>query len=206
MPSNTPPNPFDQAAVDKYLAEREAESVNKQRRAEQRAAELGDTPTPAEHDNEPGADNPAMAELGDSPTAEAVTMLNYWAAQGPEVYAEAVNAVLTGIAATASDLENANPADVDGIDSVLVAARLGKSVEKVGKALYNAGRGLLWVMVDMKNGKHTTPAGDKFTFKAGATVTRRVDYKQLETDYPEAYKAAVTTTRRDPNAPGTLTL
>ena len=199
-----PPNPFDPQEVQKYLDNKAAAEVEKTRRAEAQAQQ--DT---AEGDNYP----PAASVMGnadlvgaDSPAAEAVTMLNYWGAQGAEVYAEAVGAIIDAITATAAELDTVDTPELLDPDAVLVSARLGKSIEAAGKKLYNVGRTALWHIAGHKAGKHSTPGGDTYTFKAGARTSTRVDSKRLKAEYPEVYKEVSTVIPKPDNTPGTLYL
>lgn len=216
----TPPNPFDADAVAAYLAEREAKK-NAQGAAGP-AVTASVAPEPAEVPPSPqGAEQGAEASLGDhaldalntDPATEAVTMLDYWARRGPEVYAEAVTAIAAAIAETGAGLKAAVPEDADKLpestdaDAVLIATALGKQVADAGKALYDAGRRALWAYNGARPGKDiTTPSGRTFTFKAGPASSRSVKYTVLEEKYPEAYAAAVTVRPRPANAPGTLYL
>lgn len=200
--ANTPPNPFDAQEVQNYLDTKAAAEVEKTRRAEALA------------DKSPAAgDNDAAAVMGnadlmgaDVPAAEALTMLNYWGAQGPEVYAEAVGAIIDALTSTAAELEAVDTPELLDPDAVLVSARLGKSIEAAGKKLYYAGRTALWSVVGHKVGKHTTPGGEAFTFKSGAKTTTRVDSKRLKAEYPDVYDKVAKTTTNDPDKPGTLYL
>lgn len=200
--SPTPPNPFDPAEVQKYLDAKNAAEVEKNRRAEALADKK-----PAEGETSP-AEVMGNADLmgADSPAAEAVTMLNYWASQGPNVYAEAVGAIVDAVTSTAAELEGVDTSELLDPDAVVVSARLGKAVEAAGKKLYYAGRNALWAVVGHRVGKHTTPSGETFTFKSGAKTTTRVDRKRLKTEYPEVYAAVSKTTTNDPAKPGTLYL
>lgn len=54
-------------------------------------------------------------------------------------------------------------------------------------------------------GTHLTPGGAKFAF-ARPGARRSTDYKLLESDYPDAYSAAVSTSQPAPDAVGKLTL
>lgn len=193
--ANVPPNPFDQAGVDKYLADKTTAEVAKSRRAEQ-------APAPAV------LDNVAELETDTNPAVEATIMLNYWAERGPEAYAEAVGTIAAALEATAAELGEAAervPEHLDS-DAVLVSARLGKSIEAAGKKMYGASRAALWQLVDKTNGKHKTPGGESFTFKAGARSTTRVDSKLLKADFPDVYEKVAVTTTKDADAPGTLLL
>lgn len=198
----TPPNPFDPQEVQKYLDTKAAAEVEKTRRAEALADK-----TPAVGDSDPAAVMGNADLMGaDTPAAEAVTMLNYWAAQGAEVYGEAVGAIIDALTSTAAELEAVDTPELLDADAVVVSARLGKSIEAAGKALYYAGRTALWAVVGHRVGKHTTPGGEVFTFKSGAKTTTRVDSKRLKAEYPEVYAEVAKTTTNDPDKPGTLYL
>lgn len=198
----TPPNPFDPQAVQEYLDAKTAAEVEKSRRAEA----LADKST-AEGDSSAAAVMGDADLMGtDTPAAEAVTMLNYWGAQGPEVYAEAVGAIIDALTSTAAELEAVDTPELLDPDAVLISARLGKSIEAAGKKLYYAGRAALWEIVGRKAGKHTTPSGEGYTFKAGAKTTTRVDSKLLKADYPDVYDKVAKTTTKSDDTPGTLYL
>lgn len=191
--ANTPPNPFDQQAVDKYLADKEVAQAAKTKAVEDQAAEAVDTA--AELDEPPK-----------TPAHEALLMLNYWAEQGPEAYAEAVTTIAGAIMSTAEELAAVDDMTALGTDAVLVSARLGKSIEAAGKKLYYAGRTALWALVHGAVGKHTTAKGETFTFKSGAKSTTRVDSKLLKADFPDVYEKVATTTTKSADTPGTLYL
>lgn len=202
--ATTPPNPFDPQEVQKYLDRKAAAEVTKSRRAE----------ALAEEDNDPavGASNPAevmgRADLMGADTAadEAAEMINYWKSQGPEVYAEALGAILRDITTTASELEAVTSFQRVDKDAVLIHARLGKSIKDAGEKLYYAGRTALWEMVGRRVGKHATPSGETFRFKSGPQTTTRVDRKRLQAEFPEVYAEVVKTTHRDTDKPGNLYL
>lgn len=202
--ATTPPNPFDPQEVQKHLDRKAVAEVTKSRRAEALAEEGGD---PAS-----GSSNPAevmsRADLLGTDTAadEAAEMVRYWKEQGPEVYAEALGAIIQDITSTASDLEAVTPFQRVDKDAVLIHARLGKSIKAAGEKLYYAGRTALWEMAGHRNGKHSTPNGETFRFKAGPQTTTRVDRKRLQAEFPEVYAEVVKTTHRDPDAPGNLYL
>lgn len=206
--ATTPPNPFDPQEVQKYLARKDS-AVGSTNPAPAAAA------APTEDDSSPavGSTNPAVvmgrADLmgADTPAAEAATMLSYWAEQGPEVYAEAVGALIDGITSTAADELTAadEPSRLDP-DAVLTSTRLGKSIEAAGKKLYAAGRVALWQVAGRSPGRRTTPGGGKYTFKAPLLTRTRVDSTRLKAEYPDVYAAVATTTTASPDTPGTLYL
>lgn len=200
--SPTPPNPFDPAEVQKYLDTKAAAEVEKNRRAEALADKK-----PAEGETSP-AEVMGNADLmgADSPAAEAVTMLNYWASQGPNVYAEAVGAIVDAVTSTAAELEDVDTPELLDPDAVVVSARLGKAIQDAGKKLYYAGRVALWHIAGRSAGRHTTPGGATYRFKLGSRTTTRVNSKKLKADYPEIYKAVTTTTAKSDDTPGTLYL
>lgn len=200
--ANTPPNPFDPQEVQKYLDNKAAAEVEKTRRAEA----LADNKL-AEGDKDAAAVMGNADLMGaDTPAAEAVTMLNYWGAQGPEVYAEAVGAIIDALTSTAAELEAVDTPELLDPDAVLISARLGKSIEAAGKKLYYAGRTALWHIAGRSAGKHTTPGGEKYTFKAPTRTITRVDRKRLKTEFPDVYALVTVKTTKDDDTPGTLYL
>lgn len=200
--ATTPPNPFDPQEVQKYLDDKAAAEVEKTRRAEA----LADN-RPAEGNNDAAAVMGNADLMGaDNPAAEAVTMLNYWGAQGPEVYAEAVGAIIDALTSTAAELEGVDTPELLDPDAVLISARLGKSIEAAGKKLYYAGRTALWHIAGRSAGKHTTPGGEKYTFKAPTRTITRVDSKRLKAEFPDVYDKVTKTTTKDDDTPGTLYL
>lgn len=202
--ATTPPNPFDPQEVQKYLDRKNPAEVTKSRRAEELA---DDTSSPAVGSSSPAAVMGRADLIGaDTPAAEAVEMYNYWKAQGSEVYAEAVGAFIDAIASEAAVLDETPTVDRPDLDAVLTSSRLGKSIEAAGKKLYSAGRTVLWEMVRHQNGKHTTPRGETFRFKAGARTTTRVDHKRFRNKYPEVYAEVVKITEKSSNTPGYLYL
>lgn len=204
----TPPNPFDQEAVDAYLKAKADKA-----REDATPAPRADTPAPASGPST----KPTLTLPTDDPGVEAITMLNYWAERGADVYAEAVLTIANEVATSAGGLEaavNEGVAVADepsldelGADEVYQAARLGYGLREAGNALYLAARAALWQYVGKTPGKnYQVPSGGAFSFKAGAKTRRSTNYKVLEADYPEAYNAAVKVTATDPAAPGTLNL
>ena len=200
--ATTPPNPFDPQEGQKYLDDKAAAEVEKTRRAEA----LADN-RPAEGNNDAAAVMGNADIMGaDNPAAEAVTMLNYWGAQGPEVYAEAVGAIIDALTSTAAELEGVDTPELLDPDAVLISARLGKSIEAAGKKLYYAGRTALWHIAGRSAGKHITPGGEKYTFKAPTRTITRVDRKRLKTEFPDVYALVTVKTTKDDDTPGTLYL
>lgn len=200
----TPPNPFDPQEVQKYLDRKAADEVTKSRRAE----------ALAEADNDPAVESSNPAEVmgradlmgADTPTDEANEMVNYWKAQGPEVFTEAMEAIIGAIMSEAAELGDDRTVDRLDKDAVLVHARLGKSIKDAGEKMYYAGRTALWELVGRRVGKHATPSGETFRFKSGPQTTTRVDRKRLEAEFPEVYAEVVKTTHRDTDKPGNLYL
>lgn len=196
----TPPNPFDPQEVQKYLDRQAAAEVTKSRRAEALAAH---NTSPAVESSNP-AEVMGRADLmgADTPTDEANEMVNYWKAQGPEVYAEALGAILNDITSAAAELGDAG---LDP-DAVLASTRLGKSIKTAGDKLYSAGRIALWQVAGRSPGRRTTPGGGKYTFKAPRLTRTRVDSKRLKAEYPDVFAAVAKTTTAPADTPGTLYL
>lgn len=185
-----PPNPFDQAGVDKYLAAQAEKAAAKEQPATRSRVEL---PEPGTVVHSSGRDT--------DPAVEAQTMLDYWAGRGADVYADALGAIIASVQETAVDLEAAGTDD-EHADTVVTAAQLGKDLKSAGTALYDSARGVLWEWVGRRNIKRTLPDGRSFMFKPNPAVSRRVDYDRLQERYPEAFKATVTVKDRDLDAPG----
>lgn len=201
--ATVPPNPFEPAEVQKYLDNKAAAEVEKTRRAEA----LADKTPAVEEKPAEVLEVPTDELLGtDDPTVEAKTMLNYWAARGPQVYTEAVGAIAAAVVATAEDIDAAGDTSELDQDKVLMSARLGKTIEAAGKKLYYAGRKALWAMSGHAAGRYTTPGGEQYTFKSGARTSTRVNSKKLKAEFPEVYKAVATTTAKSFDTPGTLYL
>lgn len=202
--ATTPPNPFDPQEVQKYLDRKDAAEAAKSRRAEELADEDS---SPAVRSTNPAAVTGRADLMGaDTPTDEAVEMISYWKARGPEVYAEAVGALIDAITTTADELKaEGEPPRLDP-DAVLTTTRLGKTIEAAGKKLYAAGRVALWQVAGRSPGRRTTPGGGKYTFKAPLLTRTRVDSKRLKAEYPDVYAAVAKTTTAPADTPGTLYL
>lgn len=180
----TPPNPFDQAAVDSYLAEQQS------REAEKQAAVA------------PGTTNPFTPPVrDDDPAVEARVMLDYWARRGPDVMNEAMVAIAGGLEAVAAGIER-DGTDADGAGDMLTVAAMSKRLQAASGAVYTAARGALWRWVGSKAGTTTLPDGRSFQFKPQPETTRRTNYNALEEKYPEVYAHVVTISPTNPNGTG----
>ena len=91
----------------------------------------------------------------------------------------------------------------DEVKSLVLEAREIKSRMDADKDRYAKIKSTLWDGVGRKLGK--LPGGG--SFRKGASAPRRkVDYKILEEEFPEAYHAAVTVSAPSTDAPGALYL
>lgn len=97
-------------------------------------------------------------------------------------------------------LEALAEADKDPDTQVLVAG-LAAELAKALNAVKNVPRNTLWQRYGA--GTHATPAGRKFSF-TNPGPTRSTDYKILETEFPAAFHAAVST--KAPASVGRLTV
>lgn len=189
----TPPNPFDQAAVDKYLADKADKQATKEQPRRVELPESGTTWTPPE--DEPSTD----------PALEAVAMLDYWARRGPEVYSQALEAIAAAVDETAAGISETATND-EYAPAVVTAAKLGKRLRDTGTALYQASRATLWNWVDHRMGERKLPDGQRFKFSTTPAVSRSTDLKKLQAKFPEAYRAVVTEKQLDPDRPGKFTV
>lgn len=188
----TPPNPFDQAGVDKYLAEQAEKQAAKEN---PRRVELP----------EPGTKWPPPEEPSTDPAVEAQTMLDHWASRGPEVYSAALEAIADSVDETTAGLREAGTDD-EMAPAVVTAAKLGKRLRDTGAGLYQASRVSLWEWVGRHVGDHKLEDGQRFKFTSAPRVTRSTDLKKLQAQFPEAYRATVKERPTDPDAPGKFTV
>lgn len=113
---------------------------------------------------------------------------------------EQVRLLRADMTAKIAYLEALAEADSD-VDTQVLVAGLAADLAKELNAVKNVPRNILWQRYGA--GTHATPAGRKFTFtKPGPT--RSTDYKILETEFPAAFKAAVST--KAPASVGRLTV
>lgn len=180
----TPPNPFDQAAVDKYLAEQQS------REAEKQAAVAPDTTGAPVRD--------------DDPAVEARVMMDYWVRRGPDVLTAALETVAAELDSMAAAIEQGGTNE-EYLPATTTAAELGKRIRDTGATLYQAARGAIWKHVG-KIGTTTLPDGRQLVFKAGPATRRSTDYKALKEEHPAVYRAVVKETPTDPEAPGVLSI
>lgn len=185
-----PVNPFDEQAVSAYNAE-------KQRKEDAANYRSGGHPAPAED---------AML----TPEQVGAALFQKYAERGLDSLAEFVSAITSSfrVMADAMESELENPADHDlrDPDFAVWCAAQGKEMQNAGKALYDQSRLLLWDMAGREVGEFTTPDGIRYAFKRGATSTRSVNYKTLESKYPDVYADVVTVKEKPADAPGTLSL
>lgn len=175
-----PPNPFDPAEIAAYKASREESSP----------AVSPDTPRP-------------VVQLVDADVeTQAQAVLDQWASLGLGQFTAALEVIADNLENMAGEMKS-HPDHVS-TTAAYQAATLGKALERAGKSLYNVARPLLWERAEREYGDHTTPEGDKFTFKAATRVRRTTDLPKLRAQFPEAYAAVVSEIIPDPDAPGTL--
>lgn len=191
----TPPNPFDQAAVDKYLAEQQS------REAEKQAAVAPETTEAPETGAAPDTGAPVQ---DNDPAVEARVMMDYWARRGPDVLTAALEAVAAELDSLAAGVER-DGTNADHLPVTTTAAELGKLLRDSGASLYQAARVALWGHL-RSYGSHTLPDGRQLVFKSGPATRRSTDYKALKADHPAVYRAVVKETPVEPGAPGILSI
>ena len=145
------------------------------------------------------AEKRAAAEMAAHPTppAEAVSQDPQASAPG-DTDLDALMAELEDLQGRVEDTLAAVAATVGqaDLDHTSTVMRRLKAIRERADKVYQVGRGRLWDLVGAKCGK----------FKRMGTTSRRVNYKTLETRFPEAYAAAVTVTTKDLDQPGNLYL
>ena len=99
----------------------------------------------------------------------------------------------------------AHDKDVDP-DAAVTIGRAIRDMRSDCNDGYNVVKWTLWEAAGLSCGLVRTPGGEKVQFKRMGTSTRRVDYKKLQSVYPEAYQAVVTETAKDLTQPGNLYL
>lgn len=183
---STPPNPFDQSAVDDYLEQ-------------QRQKEQDQSGQPAPGQPVPGTSWTDALKSPEELTSDWIEALN---SRGPD-------ALQRGFAALAAELEDTgqfveqDPQITQ--DMAYFFASLGKDLKAAADTLYTSARKRMWALVKGRVGSHVTDGGLSFKFRAPAP-SKRTNYKTLEEKYPDAYAAAVTITEPKPDATGTLVL
>lgn len=88
-------------------------------------------------------------------------------------------------------------------DVQVAGAKVATDISKLASETKDVARTYLWNRYGA--GTHATPDGVKFSLSKPAS-TRRVDYKTLEKDFPDAYEAVVKTTHPGADALGRLTI
>lgn len=88
-------------------------------------------------------------------------------------------------------------------DVQVAGAKVATDMSKLASETKDVARTYLWNRYGA--GTHATPDGVKFSLSKPAS-TRRVDYKTLEKDFPDAYEAVVKTTHPGADALGRLTI
>lgn len=88
-------------------------------------------------------------------------------------------------------------------DVQVAGAKVTTDMSKWASETKDVARTYLWNRYGA--GTHATPDGVKFSLSKPAS-TRRVDYKTLEKDFPDAYEAVVKTTMPGADALGRLTI
>ena len=155
------------------------------------------------------AEKRAAAEMAAHPTppAEAVSQDPQASAPG-DTDLDALMAELEDLQGRVEDTLAAVAATVGqaDLDHTSTVMRRLKAIRERADKVYQVGRGRLWDLVGAKCGKFRTPTGQMVEFKRMGTTSRRVNYKTLETRFPEAYAAAVTVTTKDLDQPGNLYL
>lgn len=91
----------------------------------------------------------------------------------------------------------------DQIKALVLEGREIKARMDADKERYAKIKSTLWEGIGRKLGK--LPGGGSFR-KAASAPRRKVDYKLLEEEFPEAYQAAVSVTSPSPDASGALYL
>lgn len=153
---------------------------------------------------EPGTPVTQTESLG----ADVAASLDRWAAGGLDTFMEA----MAQVTAVLQDMQNGLQQALDDgqdveMDSLYLAAQLGKDLKATATDLYNTGRGGLWEATDHATRVNTTtPQGRSFKFLANNSLSRSVRYKELQEKYPEVYRDVVTETAVDPTKPGRLYL
>lgn len=179
-----PINPFDETAVAAHRAARAAEQQDKQR----------------------GVAEPVIL----TPEQTGAALFAKYAERGLDELAGFVSAIVDSfnIVATSMSQELDQPGTDDELrnpDFAVWCAAQGKALQNAGKGLYDNARLILWDAAG-EIGVFTTPDGIRYEFKRGATSTRSVDYKALQTKYPDVYNAVVKVKEKPADAPGTLSL
>ena len=122
----------------------------------------------------------------------------------PDTPDSRASASVTSTAGAAGSASVAEGADADHVEALVARAREIKAEQSRLSDELAQIKTELW---DAAGHKYVKLPGGA-AFRKGSTLTpkRRVDYKTLEHQFPEAYHATVTVTEPDPDAPGALYL
>ena len=122
----------------------------------------------------------------------------------PDTPDSRASASVTSTAGAAGSASVAEGADADHVEALVARAREIKAEQSRLSDELAQIKTELW---DAAGHKYVKLPGGA-AFRKGSTLTpkRRVDYKTLEHQFPEAYHATVTETEPDPNTPGALYL
>lgn len=122
----------------------------------------------------------------------------------PDTPDSRASASVTSTAGAAGSASVAEGADADHVEALVARAREIKAEQSRLSDELAQIKTELW---DAAGHKYVKLPGGA-AFRKGSTLTpkRRVDYKTLEHQFPEAYHATVTVTEPDPNTPGALYL
>lgn len=209
----TPPNPFDSAAVAQYLTSKAA----------QPEAAIPAAPAPSVEIESPAAPAPSKdvatnvealeasvegLEGLELTTAQEVSlMMDRWGARGVPAFLEAMTLISAAVENMGAGLSNAmdEGTEVD-VDTLYMAAQVGKTMEGAGKTVYTAARNGLWAHLGRQPGEMTTPEGRKFKMLANTPISRSIKYAEFKKAYPVVYASVVTEKATDPSKAGRLYL
>lgn len=122
----------------------------------------------------------------------------------PDTPDSRASASVTSTAGAAGSASVAEGADADHVEALVARAREIKAEQSRLSDELAQIKTELWDAAGHKYVK--LPGGAEFRKGSTLTPKRRVDYKTLEHQFPEAYHATVTVTEPDPNTPGALYL
>ena len=209
----TPPNPFDSAAVAQYLTSKAAQSESAVPAAPAPSVEIEAPPAPTPSKDvatsvealEAAADDLEGLEL--TTAQEVSAMMDRWGARGVPAFLEAMTLISAAVEDMGTGLANAmdEGTEVD-VDTLYMAAQLGKTMESASKTVYAAARNGLWAHLGSKPGGMTTPEGRKFKMLANTPISRSIKYAEFKKAYPDVYADVVREKAVDPTKAGRLYL
>lgn len=146
----------------------------------------------------------AVTVIDAPPRKQVEALIDLWAGEGVDALMEGMEAFTANIETMAVSLDTSASGHVDK-GWVCRMASLGKRLKAASNSLYVASRGKLWAMVGGHAGSYEAEGYGAFSFKRPRSC-RVTNFKKLEKEYPEAYRAVVSVRNPGPGSAGALYL